>query len=380
MATKRRLPFPNPTKASPRSILETKTATKRRRDESAENRKAVYLVAELSTNEPSHSVFMVDAAAAAAVAGGGGEVRRAHPLSGSGLTGAKHGMSFVAVRSEHGSWILGAGGRGGCTVIYDPITMEEFRGPHLHWPKQAWVRLATRLDYLPWVESLSFNMGVPRLDRMDSPYWKSLPPPPLFPCLLRPSEYRNPPDYCVSSFAVVGSHILLSMEQLPGEEQRGTYGFHVVDKAWEKVHDCNLPFVGQAVSIGGSLFAAAMPNNGGGGASVFHMSIIKVSSSSSPASWQLLVQEFPVASLGRMIPQPRIFSPLGEGSFCSVGWLASSGRSHGCQIKEYQIEGAESKKDLQATVQVKHQDQTYQFKGQSRFLDTHMPIVAALSM
>ncbi|BAS77480.1 Os02g0198100 [Oryza sativa Japonica Group] len=361
MATKRRLPFPNPTKASPRSILETKTATKRRRDESAENRKAVYLVAELSTNEPSHSVFMVDAAAAAAVAGGGGEVRRAHPLSGSGLTGAKHGMSFVAVRSEHGSWILGAG------VVY-AIS----RRPR--------VRLATRLDYLPWVESLSFNMGVPRLDRMDSPYWKSLPPPPLFPCLLRPSEYRNPPDYCVSSFAVVGSHILLSMEQLPGEEQRGTYGFHVVDKAWEKVHDCNLPFVGQAVSIGGSLFAAAMPNNGGGGASVFHMSIIKVSSSSSPASWQLLVQEFPVASLGRMIPQPRIFSPLGEGSFCSVGWLASSGRSHGCQIKEYQIEGAESKKDLQATVQVKHQDQTYQFKGQSRFLDTHMPIVAALSM
>uniref|UniRef100_A0A0D9YNS6 F-box associated domain-containing protein n=1 Tax=Oryza glumipatula TaxID=40148 RepID=A0A0D9YNS6_9ORYZ len=377
MATKRRLPFPNPTKASPRSILETKTATKRRRDESAENRKAVYLVAELSTNEPSHSVFMVDAAAA--VAGGGGEVRRAHPLSGSGLTGAKHGMSFVAVRSEHGSWILGAGGRGGCTVIYDPITMEEFRGPHLHWPKQEpvlvsvggvvyaisrrpRVRLASRLDYLPWLQSLSFNIGVPRLDRMDSPYWNSLPPPPLFPssCARRSTAIRP--------------------TTASREEQRGTYGFHVVDKAWEKVHDCNLPFVGQAVSIGGSLFAAAMPNNGGGGASVFHMSIIKVSSSSSPASWQLLVQEFPVASLGRMIPQPRIFSPLGEGSFCSVGWLASSGRSHGCQIKEYQIEGAESKKDLQATVQVKHQDQTYQFKGQSRFLDTHMPIVAALSM
>jgi hypothetical protein len=36
----------------------------------------------------------------------------------------------------------------------------------------------------------------------------------------------------------------------------GTYAFHVVNKTWEKIHDENLPFVGQVVPLCGSLFAA----------------------------------------------------------------------------------------------------------------------------
>ena len=54
----------------------------------------------------------------------------------------------------------------------------------------------------------------------------------------------------------MSSYILLSAKQ---ELVMGTYAFHMVNKTWEKVHDKNLPFVGQAVPLGvggGGIFAA----------------------------------------------------------------------------------------------------------------------------
>ncbi|KAF0919012.1 hypothetical protein E2562_027648 [Oryza meyeriana var. granulata] len=52
----------------------------------------------------------------------------------------------------------------------------------------------------------------------------------------------------------------------------GIYAFHVVKKTWEKLHDKNLPFVGQAVPLGDGLFAGC-PKSTGVAVSVFHLSV-----------------------------------------------------------------------------------------------------------
>ncbi|KAK8460086.1 hypothetical protein SEVIR_2G274201v4 [Setaria viridis] len=91
------------------------------------------------------------------------------------------------------------------------------------------------------------------------PRWRALPPPPVFPCRLNPLEYRDPPEIRVASYAVVGSHILLSVQQ-----DKGTCAFDVDSKKWEMVGDKNLPFIGQAVPLGGHRFVGylAAPKQG----------------------------------------------------------------------------------------------------------------------
>jgi hypothetical protein len=368
----------------------------------AEFAKPVFVVgAPTAEQPPSYSVFMVDAAA---VAGGSDEPPIARPLAG-GLPGAEHGMSFVTAHSKHGTWIVGVGGPEGSTIIYDPSTPgATLEGPELSVPKEEpilishggkvyaisrrpKVHIRLNLDFPPWFESLSFKKGVPCVYRDGCPSWKGLPPPPCFPCFLDPMEFRYPPDISVSSYAAIGSHILLSLQQ----EGTGTFAFHVVEKTWEKVCDKNLPFVGQAVPIGGSLFAAcgAVPNN----ASVFHMSI-EASTPVVPGKLTTsLIQEFTVASEGEI---PRLLlCPLGRGSFCSVK-LGSRRQSRKAKyLKHLQIvltafqmdnvdailtacqtEGAKAK-----NLRMKQENQIYRFKGGSRFLvSSHMPVVAALSM
>ncbi|CAL5024109.1 unnamed protein product [Urochloa decumbens] len=281
----------------------SKKATKRRRgdddaaESTAEFAKLVFLVGALWAEQPSYSVFMVDAAAAAAAEGN--ELPSARTLGG-GLPGAEHGMSFVTAHSQHGTWIVGVGGLGGSAIIYDPSTPgATLRAPELY-PKQEPIpishggkgyaisrrprgHLNLNLDFPPWFESLSFRKGVPCIYHDGCPSWKWLPPPPCFPCFLDPWEYRHPPDISISSYAAVDSHILISLQQ----EETGTCAFHVVKKTWEKVCDKNLPFVGQAVPLGGSLFAACRvtPNNASAAASVFHMSI-KASTPVVPAAGQ----------------------------------------------------------------------------------------------
>ncbi|CAL4971518.1 unnamed protein product [Urochloa decumbens] len=367
----------------------SKKATKRRRgdddaaESTAEFAKPVFLVGTLWAEQPSYSVFMVDAAAAAVAEGN--ELPSARALAG-GLPGAEHGMSFVAAHSQHGTWIVGVGGLGGSAIIYDPSTPVVRSGVHLN----------LNLDFPPWFESLSFRKGVPCIYHDGCPSWKWLPPPPCFPCFLDPWEYRHPPDISISSYAVVDSHILISLQQ----EETGTYAFHVVKKTWEKVCDKNLPFVGQAVPLGGSLFAACRvtPNNASAAAaSVFHMSI-KASTPVVPSKLTAcLIQEFPVAVEGEI---PRLlFCPLGRGSFCSIR-LGSCQQSRKAKyLKHLQIvltafqmdnidailtacqtESATAK-DLYGALQVKQENQIYKFKGKSRFVASlHMPVVAALSM
>ncbi|CAO2043687.1 unnamed protein product [Urochloa humidicola] len=279
---------------------------------SAEFAKPVYLVAKRCDREPAYSLFTVDTAAAA-----GGCTPAARDLG--EFAGTRRGMSFVTVHSKRSSWIVGAGGRGNI-VIYDPSTREAFAGPDLHMPKHKPVLIShggkvyamsrrpkvgirAERDFLPWFECIDFNKGA---HKMDSCCWRALPPPPFFPCLMTPEKFRKPPDIEVSSYAAVGPCILVSLQQ----EDKGTYGFHVVEETWEKVCDKGLPFVGQAVSLGGSLFAACSvaSNNAGAAAaaSVFHMSMKTSTPEASPelvTSCVLSIQDCPLASEGE-IPRP----------------------------------------------------------------------------
>ncbi|CAN6236222.1 unnamed protein product [Urochloa humidicola] len=367
--------------------------------------KPVYLLAKRRARkpEPAYSILTVDAAAAAA--GGGHGTAAARNLGEFAAT--RRSMSFVAVHSKHGSWIVGAGR--GHIAIYDPSTREAFAGPDLSMPKHKPVLIShggkvyamsrrpkvgirAERDFVPWFECIDFNKGAPRIYKMDSCCWRSLPPPPFFPCLMTPEEFRNPPDIEVSSYAVVGPYILVSLQQ----EDKGTYGFHVVEKTWEKICDKGLPFVGQAVPLGGSLFAACrvVPSNAGAAAaaSVFHMSI---ETSSTPevspklVTSVLSIQEFPVASEGE-IPRP-VFCPLGKGSFCSIRKAARQSQEANdlvdlqiiltaFQLGKDNIEDSLKADDLQAPVQLEQHNRTYECNAQDLCLDLPMPVVAALSM
>uniref|UniRef100_I1R3X6 Uncharacterized protein n=1 Tax=Oryza glaberrima TaxID=4538 RepID=I1R3X6_ORYGL len=185
----------------------------------------------------------------------------------------------------------------------------------------------------------------------------------------------------------------------------GTYAFHVVNKVWEKVHDKNLPFLGQAVPLGGSLFAAwPISAASTSAASVFHMSI-KISSSipvapvtvSTPS---LSIQEFMLVASEDKIPWP-LFCPMGKGSFCCIR-LTPSRRWHSHKIKylnkevkvlstAFRIKNIEAimthcqsqrgkAKDQLLAVQMKEQRHKCESNGLLGLLGSGMPVIAALSM
>ncbi|PWZ06422.1 hypothetical protein Zm00014a_009113 [Zea mays] len=369
----------------------------------AEFAKPVYLVAARDDDPAAYSVLEIDAAA------GGDEPPRIRTVA--GLTGfiSEPGMSFVAAHSKHGSWIVGVGGglRAG-TIIFDPRTLKTFRGPRLRYPKREPVLIShgseiyaisrrplvvRPIDCEPWFECLSFNKGVPSKDCGLCVHWSILPPPPFFPCFLNPYEFRNPPKITVSSYAVVGSYILISPQP---ELVVGTYAFHVVNKTWEKIHDENLPFVGQAVPLCGSLFAACPISNNSitASASVFHMSIkvppsTLVAAVSTPS---LSIQGFKVVASEYKIPWP-LFCPRGKGSFCFIRLGSSCRRQSRKALKRLKVsltalwienieaimthcqsQGAKAK-DLLVAVQVKEQSHTCKSKGLFG-----MAVVAAFSM
>uniref|UniRef100_A0A0E0MJI7 DUF1618 domain-containing protein n=1 Tax=Oryza punctata TaxID=4537 RepID=A0A0E0MJI7_ORYPU len=380
-------------------------------DDTIEFTRPVYLVAVREDDQAAYSILKIDAVA------GNDEPPRVRAVAVL-TTGTERGMSFITAHSKHGSWIVGVGGglRAG-TIIFDLSTLKTFQGPRLGYPKHKPVlishgskvyaisgtpRVKPSMDCEPWFEYLSFKDGVPSEEYGRWVSWHHLPPPPFFPCLLDPYEFRNPPEISVSSYAVVGSHILISRQP---ELVVGTYAFHVVNKTWEKVHDKNLPFLGQAVPLGGSLFAAwPISAASTSAASVFHMSI-KISSSipvapvtvSTPS---LSIQEFKVVASEDKIPWP-LFCPMGKGSFCCIRlgpsrhWhshkanylkkkvkvLSTSFRIKNIEaiMTHCQSQGAKAKDQLLA-VQMKEQRRKCESNGLLGLLGSGMPVVAALSM
>ncbi|KAL6848071.1 hypothetical protein ACP4OV_022199 [Aristida adscensionis] len=351
----------------------------------------IYLVSESEREgeQPAYSVLQIDAAA------DGNEASRARAVS--ALLGAERGMSFAAVYSKHGSWIVGVGGAAtDRTIVFNLATSEASWGPWLMCPKHRPVlvshggevfvlsrrpRFARGVDYDPWFESFSFNGGASDADVARA----YLPPPPFLPLFMDPYEYRNPPEIHISSYAAIGSHLLFS-----AQPELGTYAFHVVSHTWEKILDKNLPFVDQAMALdggGGGLFAACRASDDPATAAV---SLFYISIDVKETTPSLSIQEFPVKTSEGDISWP-IICPLGKGSFCSI---RSSHRSRRRKTKikvtltAFEMENIDAvlaaceHQDLRVAVQVKEQSHTYRysFEGRSHLLDSGTPVVAALSL
>ncbi|XP_047059833.1 uncharacterized protein LOC124666533 [Lolium rigidum] len=227
--------------------------------------KPVYLVVEHEVKEPSHSIV---------IAAGTTTPPVMVPLR-----YAKRGMSFAAVDSR---WIVGVGGDYRCPFsIYDLTTSKESGGPRLLNNKVYPILIPHRgmlyilssrpkvdmgADFLPWFEMISFRNG--SLPQSGGCASYDLPPPPIFPYCINPLEYLNPPDVRVAAYAVVDSHILISVsyqqqQQQQQHEEKGTCAFDMDKRVWDMVHDKSLPFVGQAIPLGDSLFVARSKDSAG---------------------------------------------------------------------------------------------------------------------
>ncbi|KAM0847302.1 hypothetical protein ACQ4PT_055083 [Festuca glaucescens] len=231
-------------------------------------------------------------------------------------------------------------------------------------------------NYEPWFEYLSVGEDGP-----GSAFWLDLPPPPFPPFVLTPRQYLDPPEIRVVAYAAVGSYIVLSLE--PG----GTFAFHVRNVTWAKVDNNSLPFVGDAVHLGGNHFASRSKADCGATA-VFYLEVYDATRSE-PA--RLSVVNCKVASQD-IIPGlgQQLFCAPGlaaGGSFCSVDLMSSRpsstqpGMLKNAQvvITACQMKIEEKTAELQLLANDK-QSQIYQFCDRTRFLASPMPLVAVLSM
>ncbi|KAM3332244.1 hypothetical protein ACQJBY_027819 [Aegilops geniculata] len=283
-----------------RSRKEKKEKASSEPSEITSAKQPIYLVVEHGVEEPTHSVIEVTA---------GGASRR--------LLSSRSGMSFTAVVTPYGPRIVGLGLDR--TTLYDPKSSTEHSAPRLVYSKMHPVLITHGCklyalsrrpsvvlgrDFMPWFHVLDLN------DIGDDLGWRQLPPPPIFPCRINPLEYRDRIEVCVSSYAVVGSHILLSVQQ---EKGTGTCAFDVDAEQWEMVDGKNLPFSGQAVPLGGHRFVAPSKEKGGA-AAVYYIKVFRPGTSGTGKT-ELSIVELPVISKGIVpasccAPWGRVDSPL----------------------------------------------------------------------
>ncbi|EEC69248.1 hypothetical protein OsI_38273 [Oryza sativa Indica Group] len=144
--------------------------------------------------------------------------------------------SLSSVRSQQLSAIAGD-----LKLCYDPETSTERGGPRLIFPKVNPVLISISddgggvvgggtlyaLSRTPAiVRPLDFEPWFFVLDDLSHTVWRELPSPPLFPCRLNPLEFLDPPKVRVAAYALVGSHILLSVsvQQLQPQQQQEDKG------------------------------------------------------------------------------------------------------------------------------------------------------------
>ncbi|KAM3334758.1 hypothetical protein ACQJBY_029282 [Aegilops geniculata] len=178
---------------------------------------------------------------------------------------SKHCMSFVAVRSRHGPWIVGVGGNasidyGPETIVFDTRTHQVIPGPKLLSTKFRPILLPVgekiyaltrepamkgEINFVPWFEVLDLSQARVVSGRLVDCKWEQLPRPPCFPWELSPRHYIFPPVVRVRSFVAVNSCILVSTD-----EQKGTHMFNLDSEQWAKLDDKDLPFTGGAAPHG----------------------------------------------------------------------------------------------------------------------------------
>lgn len=335
--------------------------------EAASAKQAIYLVVEHGVEEPTHSVLEVTAGAASCR-----------------LLSSRSGMSFAAVGTAYGPRIVGLGLDR--TTVFDPKSSTECRAPRLVYPKMHPVLIPHRcklyalsrrpsvvqgMDFMPWFFVLDLN-------NIEYLRWRHLQPPPIFPCRINPLEYRDRPEICVSSYAVVGSHILLSVQQDKGT---GTCAFDVDAEKWEMVDDKNLPFIGQAVPLGGCRFVACSKEKGGT-AAVYYIEVIRPETSGTGKT-ELSIVELPVISKG--IVPGQLLCSMGNGRFSSFeiqsvdpGPDAKLDKARIVHRTYYQVEGDVS--GTNSVVIAKQQRQIFKLKDSFSHLAYPSPVVAALTM
>lgn len=334
--------------------------------ETATAKQPIYLVVEHGV-EPTHSVIEVTAGAA--------------PCR---LKSSKHGMSFAAVGTAYGPRIVGLGLDR--TTLYDPKASAEYSAPRLVYSKMHPVLIAHGCklhalsrrpsvvpgrDFMPWFQVLDLN------DDIEDLGWRELPPPPIFPCRINPLEYRDRIEVRVSSYAVVGSHILLSVQEDKGT---GTCAFHVDAEQWEMVDDKNLPFVGQAVPLGGCRFVACSKEKGGA-AAVYDIEVLRPENSVTGKT-ELSTVELQVISKG--IVPGQLLCSMGKGSFSSFDIRSvdpgPDAKLYKAQIvhRNYQVEGDVTGTD--SVVIAMQRRQIFELENALGHLAYPSPVVAALTL
>ncbi|KAK3133759.1 hypothetical protein QOZ80_6AG0540610 [Eleusine coracana subsp. coracana] len=358
-------------------------------NEAAAGNQSVHMVVEHGVDKPTHSVLELAV----------GAVPRT-------LLFGKRGMSFAAVGTRYGPRIVGLGQQR--TTIYDPKTSMEVWGPCLVDPKlhpiliphgsnlyalSSSPSVVKGMDFLPWFVVLNLNVGYIVGGATMGTEWRDLPPPPIFPCRLNPLEYRNPPKVRVASYALVGSHIVLSVQQDKGtctcagsetlscsfhQQDKGTCAFNVDTKEWEMVDDKSLPFTGKAVPLGDHLFIACSKARAGV-AAVYYMDVLPPTISGTGKT-QLSIHELPVSSKG--IVPGQLLCAMGKGSFSSFdirsvdpGLEAKLEKARIVHRTYSQSHGGDN-----SVVMVKQQRQIFKLRVPSHHLAHPLPVVAALTM
>ncbi|CAL5082229.1 unnamed protein product [Urochloa decumbens] len=287
-------------------------------------------------------------------------------------------MAFAAV----GMRIVGLGP--GRTIVYDPKISKEVRAPRLAYPMMHPVliphgsklyalsrrpSIVQGTDFMPWFFVL---------DDLDA--WIHLPPPPVFPCRINPLEYRDRPEVRVVSYALVGSHILLSVQQDKGT---GTCAFDVDAEEWAMVDDKNLPFIGQAVPLGGGRRFVACSSAKGGEPAVYDIEVLRPGTSGTSKT-ELNIVELPVESKG--IVPGQLLCSMGKGSSSSFdirsvdpGPEAMMEKARIVHRTYSQVEGDTAGTDNSVYI-VKQQRQIFKLHDPFSHLAYPSPVVAALTM
>ncbi|TVU08844.1 hypothetical protein EJB05_42260 [Eragrostis curvula] len=358
---------------------------KKANSEGSAAKQPVFLVLEHGYEKPSYSVIEASAGAVA------------HRL-----VNVSPGMSFAAVGTRDGPRIVGVGVEH--TTVYDPKTSTDVLGPRLVDPKMRPVLIphgsklyalarnpsvVQGLDFVPWFSVLDLDPGTLPGGARAYSTWCELPSPPLFPCRLNPLEYRNPPKLCVASYAVVGSYILLSVQQdklscdldMEVDTDKGTCAFDMDSNQWEMVDDKNLPFIGQAVPLGGHHFIA--PSRAKGGAAAVYYIDVFPPGNTNTGKTELSIVELPVASKGTVPGQ--MLCSMGKGSFTSfdIRFLDSGPEAKVDKSRivhrTYSLVSADDA-ETNSIVIVKQQRQIFKLRGPFSRLAHPSPVVAALTM
>lgn len=190
------------------------------------------------------------------------------------------------------------------------------------------------INFVPWFEVLDLSMARVIDDasgcRLLDCEWKPLPRPPFFPWDLTPTDYIFPPVVTVMSHVAVGSYILLS---ITGHGQKGTHMFDTETQQWAKLDDKDLPFIGRAIPLQGTLLFLGSSNTSDE-ITAYKIDVSVSSSVASPSTitaghmYSLSIVE--IQMLANLEDEEEIVTgcklisfdyPAGNSGFCSLNWV-----------------------------------------------------------